>query len=314
MSRITIAVVAWNSAREIESCLAACGRNHTGPIVVIDNHSTDDTAQRVARFSRVRLVRNPENRGFAGAVNQALRLAETEFVLLLNPDVQLACDAAGAGAAAGVLLGADGQAQRGFTFRRLPTAAALSLEMLGINRLWPTNPVNRRWRCADADLTRSQYVEQPAGAFLLLRKSVWQAVGGFDERFFPAWFEDVDFCRRLHEAGEKVLFEPRWRARHEGGRSVQQLDSKAKAAAWYGNLLRYAGVWKFPARCLTSVAALLALGPRLLQGFLSSGGGLQAGGIFAVAIRALRLLMPGNLEMQPDGEEVRKSKKHLHAS
>ena len=67
--------------------------------------------------------------------------------------------------------------------------------------MWPGNPVNRRWRCHDLDLSVAQDVEQPAGACLLVRGSVWQELGGLDERFHPLWFEDVDFCQRLKQRG-----------------------------------------------------------------------------------------------------------------
>ena len=78
--------------------------------------------------------------------------------------------------------------------------------MLGLNRIWPGNPVNRRYRTASPN--RLVDVEQPAGAFLMVRRSAWSALGGFDENFFPIWFEDVDFCKRLHDAGLKIVFLP----------------------------------------------------------------------------------------------------------
>ncbi len=82
--------------------------------------------------------------------------------------------------------------------------------MLGINRLWPRNPVNWRFRCYDVDLQSMKPVEieQPAGAFMMIRRDAWERVGGFDESFYPLWFEDVDFCCRLKLAGLRLFHVP----------------------------------------------------------------------------------------------------------
>src|SRR5262249_14498728 len=145
------------------------------------------------------------NLGFAAAVNQGVAATNSRFVLLLNPDVRLctspealvqACSQAGIGIAGGLLLSSNGDPQAGFTVRRFPTAQTLIFEVLGINKLFPRNPVNRSYRYLDRNLYSTFEVDQPAGAFLLFRREVWHRLAGFDERFFPVWYEDVDFCRR----------------------------------------------------------------------------------------------------------------------
>ena len=82
-------------------------------------------------------------------------------------------------------------------------------------------------------------MEQPAGACLLVKRSVWEAVGGFDEGFYPLWFEDVDFCLRLHARGWRIVYEPRARFRHAGGHSLTALGASEQQLYWYWNLLRY---------------------------------------------------------------------------
>ena len=109
-----------------------------------------------------------------------------------------------------------------------------------MNRLWPGNPVNRRYRCLDADYSQQQEVEQPAGACLAVTRAAWESVGGFDEQFFPVWFEDVDLCQRLLEHGGKIVYCPSARFRHSGAHSVGQLPFRDKQLFWYGNMLRYA--------------------------------------------------------------------------
>ena len=124
---------------------------------------------------QVKLIANRDNRGFAGAANQGFAVTTGDPILLLNPDVRLrtplaplieACQEHGL--AAGQLTGSDGRVQAGFTIRRFPTPASLAFELLGINRLWPRNAVNRRYRYLDRDLNLEGPVEQPAGAFLMV--------------------------------------------------------------------------------------------------------------------------------------------------
>src|SRR5262249_10533428 len=163
------------------------------------------------------------------AVNQGVKAsefdaAEAETILLLNPDAKLltAVDSLywaseKYGLAAGKLVDANGVAQAGFTIRNFPTPAVFMFELFGINRLWPSNPVNRRYRCFDKDLDLAQSVEQPAGAFLMFRREVWKKLHGMDESFHPIWFEDVDFCRRAVSAGYQIQYIPEASAFHAGG-------------------------------------------------------------------------------------------------
>jgi GT2 family glycosyltransferase len=83
-------------------------------------------------------------------------------------------------------------------------------------------------------------IEQPAGAFFMFRRSVWEQLGGFDERFWPVWFEDVDFCARLRSAGLSVRYEPAACAVHRGGHSVGKISPEIREIYWYGSLLKYA--------------------------------------------------------------------------
>ena len=140
------------------------------------------------------------------------------------------------------MTGPDGLPQTGFMARRLPSPAALCFENLGINRVWPRNPVNWRFRCFDLDPaeTRAVEVEQPAGAFLMVRRAAWEQLGGFDEGFYPLWFEDVDFCFRLRAAGWKVFHVPEAAAKHEGAHSIRSIRLENRQFYWYGSLLRYA--------------------------------------------------------------------------
>lgn len=248
MTRVAIVVVTHQSGQFVGPCLDSLRRIDDAEIVVIDNNSTDSGPNEV-RQRGVRLIANDNNLGFAAAVNQGVRATASPLVLLVNPDLTLETGIEGIanrfddseiGAAGGLLLGSDGKPQAGFTVRNLPTPAALALEVLGINRLWPGNPVNWHYRCLGKDLRQPGPTEQPPGAFLMFRRSIWEKLGGFDESFYPVWFEDVDFCSRIKNLGSRVWFEPMARARHSGGHSVGRLSWSDREKYWYVSLLRYA--------------------------------------------------------------------------
>lgn len=262
----------------IESCLDALSQMASSVTpVVVDNASSDDTVQRVRARAGVRLIVNRDNRGFAAAMNQGAREAgQAEFLLLLNPDARLATpldDLIEAsrryGLAAGKLAGPDGRAQKGFTLRRFPTPAALVFELFGINRLWPGNPVNRHYRYLDRNLDRPGPVEQPAGAFLMTRRDVWQRMRGLDEQFHPVWFEDVDFCRRAADAGYRIEYVPSVTALHAGAHSVRQVPRAYRAMYWCDSLLRYAVKHFSPlAYRGVCVAVMVSAVPRMIAGVI----------------------------------------------
>ena len=241
-----------NSADNIVSCLEALTHEDCD-VVVVDNASQDDTVaqvQAVAEHCALQLLRISRNIGFGAGVNQGVRATSGRILLLLNPDVvgepgavttMLDCiDSTGAAAVGGALLQPNGEPQRGFVFRKLPTLSALLCETLLINNLWPRNAVNRRYRCLDADYSLQQEVEQPAGACLAITREAFDAIGGLDAAFFPVWFEDVDLCKRLADSCRRLIYCPAARFRHTGAHSVGKLSFTEKQLYWYGNMLRYA--------------------------------------------------------------------------
>ena len=143
------------------------------------------------------------------------------------------------GAAGGLLIGKYGLPQKGFTVRRFPTIGSTLAEVLLLNRVWPSNPFNVRYRCLDLDYQSSQEVDQPAGACLAVKRQAWETINGFDESFFPVWFEDVDFCRRLRDRAWKIVYRPDAIFLHAGGHSVNRLPFRDRQSYWYRNLLRY---------------------------------------------------------------------------
>jgi N-acetylglucosaminyl-diphospho-decaprenol L-rhamnosyltransferase len=289
--RCSVILVTYNSGAQIEACLRALVSQNC-EIIVVDNASQDDTVARVKALSGsipLQLLTISRNIGFAGGVNQGARAASGEVLLILNPDAVaepgaidalLAClTTSGAGAAGGALLESDGLPAKGFVFRRIPTLTALLFEVLLVNQAWGGNPVNRRYRCLDADYSKQQQVEQPAGACLAITRQAWDLVQGMDAAFYPVWFEDVDLCKRLLVEGATILYGPSARFHHSGAHSVGQLAFRDKQMFWYQNMVRYARkhfsamrVW------ILRLAIFKGMGLRIVASWLGGGPrGLPAG-------------------------------------
>jgi GT2 family glycosyltransferase len=296
MARVAIIIVTHESADVVAACLDSIARlKYSAPdaeIVVVDNASRDHTSVKV-EGAGVRLIANPDNKGFAAAVNQGVRATTAPLILLLNPDTRLetslesliACfDDPKTSGAGGLLLGPDNQPQTGFMVRNLPTPVALAFEVLGINRLWPANPSNWHYRCLGNNPMASACIEQPAGAFFIFRRSAWDELGGFDESFWPVWFEDVDFCARLRSAGYLIRYQPEARAIHAGGHSVNRIADGIRERYWYGSLLKYAAK-HYPPVAFGSVCLAVAAGAAGRAILAFPRGGLRVFEVYSSVIR-----------------------------
>jgi N-acetylglucosaminyl-diphospho-decaprenol L-rhamnosyltransferase len=303
MPRVAVVIVTYNSAAEIGGCLDAL--SETGAeILVVDNASADNSRDEVTA-RKIGLIANRTNAGFAAALNQGVRATTAPLILSLNPDAHLVSglDAMAAlfeqpkiqpkaGAVGGKLIGEDGAPQTGFMARNLPTPTALVFEILGINRLWPANRVNWHYRCLGVDTMSLSPVDQPPGAFLMFSRAAWETVGGFDERFWPVWFEDVDFCARIKSAGYCAYYHPLAVAKHKGSHSVGPLALENRERYWYGSLLEYAAKhYRSAAFRTTCVAVALGAVCRAVLGFPRNGfkAFVVYGGIVGLALgRAFR--------------------------
>jgi GT2 family glycosyltransferase len=208
-----------------------------------------------------------------------MRALDAPFVLLLNPDTLLetgwealveCCRKPGIAGACGKLVDAAGRPQTGFAVRSLPSATALCFEVLGLNRLWPRNPINWHYRCLGFGFSAAGEVEQPAGAFLMIRRDVWEDLQGFDERFHPLWFEDVDFCWRAREKGYRMYYTPQAVAKHTGGHSLRKISLEKRQLYWYRSLLGFASRhYRSSTSRLVCLAVFLGAIPRMLVGVVA---------------------------------------------
>jgi hypothetical protein len=163
-------------------------------------------------------------------------------------------------------------------------------EVLLIGKVFPRNRATARYRYRDLDLTEPRRIEQPAAAALLLRRDVVDAVGMFDEQFSPAWFEDVDYCRRLADGRKEIWVVPSAEARHFGGASLEHLSFAQFADIWYANMWRYARKWLRPAQAeavrWTIIAGMLLRCAAGLLGLRPAG--VARGEAFRAYARVLR--------------------------
>ena len=258
---LSAVIVNWNSGRHLGRLLGSLEvlGEELAEVLVVDNASTDQSADAAADFPRVRLLRMQGNLGFAAAANRGIAGTNTRFVLLLNPDLELNPGSVRSlyremdrrpktAIVSGELTDREGVPQTDFQIRPLPTGWSVIRDVLFLDEL--LRGLTKPFRRSQVDLfpsaasidsnTQAVEVEQPAAAFWLLRKEAWEAVGGFDEQFQPAWFEDVDFCKRVRAAQLQILHFPGYSAAiHHGGLALDRLGYEHFIEIYYSNLLRY---------------------------------------------------------------------------
>jgi len=271
-SRIgAVVIVTYNSAGYVRGCLNSLrGSADRWEVIVIDNDSRDDTVAVIAaEFPWVRLVATGANRGFSAGNNAGAALATASWIVFLNPDTIVAAVALdimvasaerhAAPAIAPRLVGADGRYQAGSADDRMPTFLALSLNALLPPVLRPARLSRRGTGSGGFDPDRAQTVQRPMAAAMMIRRDVFEAVGGFDERFRPVWFEDVDRCKQLLERGYEIWYEPAAVITHVGQHTLTMFNSTAVMAMWNANLIRYARK-HMPAWQATALRAFAAVG------------------------------------------------------
>jgi GT2 family glycosyltransferase len=210
---ISAVVISYNGTRFLGECLETLKSDLSGydhEIIVIENGSTDGSVELIERgFPNVILIKNRKNLGFAKAVNQGIVAARKSFLWLLNQDIRIrkgALDAlldfhSGAenpGVVGPRYVGFDGTLQ--WSARRFPRYRFLYAETFGLSRLFPKSPLWNGWKMGDFDHLISCEVDQPMGAAMLVERNRIDQIGMLDESF-GIFFNDVDFCRRLKDAG-----------------------------------------------------------------------------------------------------------------
>jgi len=247
---ISICIVNWNTRDLLRNCLKAIDSHPPVgeyEIIVVDNASPDASAQMVKEeFPRFRLLANSENLLYAKASNQALAMARGELVMLLNPDTEVkeGCLARlseflqnnpQAAAAAPRLRWPDGSIQP--SCRSFPKPRAILMDILRLSRVFPGCEICGEYRMTFFPHDSLREVDQPMASALMLKREALEEIGGFDEGF-PMFFNDVDLCFRLRQAGWKIFFLPEAEALHHYGSSTAQRKREMIAQS-HESLLRF---------------------------------------------------------------------------
>lgn len=230
---LDIVIVNWNTGVALSACLrsiASARRDgfRLGRVVVVDNGSEDGSACGLhIEGLPLAVVANRANRGFAAACNQGAQRSEADYLLFLNPDTELFADSlavpieylerpeAAAVGICGVRL-VDGAGRPAVSCARFPTLKVLASEALGLSRVWPSRFPPHLGSPDECQSTRE--VDQIIGAFFLVRRRLFETLGGFDERFF-VYFEEVDFSLRARQLGFRSVCLAEVGACHHGGLS-----------------------------------------------------------------------------------------------
>ena len=229
---LSILIVNWNVRDLLRDCLCSVERSRREldmEVIVVDSASSDDSAAMVAaEFPWVTLLSQAENVGFPRGNNIALARANGDYLLLLNPDtvvrdgaltvlVDFLREHPDVGAVGPQLLNPDGSVQS--SRRRFPTLATGFLESTWLEGVAPG--VLRRYYALDLPDDQTADVDWLTGACILVPRPVYQQIGGLDEGYFM-YSEELDWCRRIKEAGWRIVYHPAAQVIHHVGKSSEQ--------------------------------------------------------------------------------------------
>lgn len=248
---ITVVIVNWKVRDLLEKNLKAILANKDGldiEIYVVDNDSRDGTSEMIMmEFPDVKVLAMARNLGFAKANNLAIKQAKGKYIFVLNPDTQVKpgffksiYDYMEANPEVGIvgprILNSDGSTQP--SIRRFPDLFSHILIMLKLRNILVENRFLKNYFLTNFDYEKEQEVEQIMGAAMMIRHSVFDKIGLFDEKFF-VWFEEVDFCLRARKENIKIKYFPQAELYHEGGRSFSKEAIVRKQMIFNKSLLYY---------------------------------------------------------------------------
>ncbi|MBF6600933.1 MAG: glycosyltransferase family 2 protein [Dehalococcoidia bacterium] len=252
---VSVVIVTYNSAGRIRRCLDSLDAARAAgelEVIVADNASADRTRAIVAEeYVWARLLARPDNDGLSAAINDGVRASTGAYVAVLNPDVHFAGRPLATlasylrahpdvGVVAPKLLDDDGALQ--LSCRAFPGyATALFNRYSLLTRLSPGNARSRQYLMTDFDHASERDVDWLSGAALMLPRRVFDEVGGWDEGYFM-FNEDVDLCRRVHDAGYRVVYQPAAVVHHTIGVS--------KSASRRMIIERHRSMWRYYRRHL----------------------------------------------------------------
>ena len=237
---LDIIVVNWNAGLQLRDCLqsivSADRSGFTiGRVVIVDNASTDESLDGLESMRLpLAVIRNPDNRGFGAAFNQGLIGSQADYVLNLSPDARLFSDSLArtiefmeapenkrVGICGVQLLDSTGNPAKHCA--RFPKPSHFLSKTLGLEKIMPG--LFESYFMSEWDHRDSRIVDHVMGAVIVVRRSLFETLGGFDEHFF-LYLEDLDFSLRARQAGWLSYFLTGTQAYHKGGGTTEQVKVK----------------------------------------------------------------------------------------
>lgn len=251
--KLSIIIVSWNVRERLKSNLTALLKSQVDfeyEIWVVDNASADDTVRMIGNdFPQVKLIANHENRGFAKANNQAIRLASGQHILLLNPDMRVQADTLAKmigwfdlhpqAAVAGCKL-IDEQGELVPHVRQFPQISDQLAIVLKLPHLFPH--VLDRYLARNFNYTLNGKVDSIRGSFFLMRRLDGR-LPLLDERYF-IWFEEVDYCHMVRAQGLEVWYTPIATCTDYVGGSFSQVKRGITQRYFQDSMLEYFAKWQ----------------------------------------------------------------------
>lgn len=201
-------------------------------IIVVDNASDDGSVDLIKKkYSKVKLIANKTNVGFGSANNQAMKIAKGKYFLLINPDTIVREDTfskmleffqntSNAGIAGCKVLNANGSLQLACR-RSFPGPWTSFTKVMGLSKLFPNSKLFARYNLTYLNPNRTYEVDAVSGAFMMIRKEIYDKIGGFDENFFM-YGEDLDLCYRAQKLGSAVYYVHNAEIIHYKGESTKR--------------------------------------------------------------------------------------------
>jgi hypothetical protein len=239
MKSLSIVIVNWNSGEQLKKCVQYLATHrdaaiHLEKVVVIDNASTDGSAENIRSQSlTLRVIKNQSNIGFAAACNVGAKQCDSRYILFLNPDtivyngtlstvISFMEDTQNqkVGICGAQLVDNNGKITP--TCSRFPTVTTLLSQSIGFDKLLPNKYTSQLM--VDWAHDENKRVDQVIGAFFLVRRCLFEEIGGFDESFFM-YFEEVDFAYRAQLHGWQSYFITDAQAFHSGGGATANIKS-----------------------------------------------------------------------------------------
>jgi GT2 family glycosyltransferase len=275
MSRCELSaiIISFNGREFLADCITTLKESLKGivhEIIIVDNGSSDGSIKLIqSAHNDLTIIENGANLGFAKAVNIGIRAANGEYMFILNQDlkfhsqsVRILLDRIKSQPNIGMIgpkfVGIDGKLQH--SARALPTFRNVWYDALLLSHLFPQHHEFSSWRMGWFDHETEAIVDQPLGSAMMIPRRVIEKVGLFDERF-PIFFNDVDFCHRLKDAGWQALYYPSAVVEHYLGGSTRQRPLAMKIEShrsMYRYLAKYARWYESPA--LWAAGFLLMVG------------------------------------------------------